>query len=1102
MSEDRSWMRSAKGSPQWLQGLREFLATTFGGTSRGGTAPCPCRRCRTMSYITQSEMQRHLVLRGFDESFIEEKASGEDPDEFDACNDGPTGDAASAREVVSSLLYGAIHGEIKDDVPNESAKKFFALLKEAEKELYPGCKEATKLSFIVRLFQIKCMFGLSNSALEAILLLFSLVLPPGHEVPNTVDKVQKVVRELGLGYEKIHACVNDCVLFRKDYAGLDECPTCGESRWKAATPAGKDEASGAAAGKKRVPQKILRYFPLIPRLKRLYMSGSTSSLMRWHKEGLVSDGKMRHPADSMAWKHVDNKYPDFASDPRNVRLGLASDGFNPFGMLNITYTTWPVILIPYNLPPWLCLKQSFWMMSMLIPGPKSPGNAIDVYMQPLIDELKELWINGVETWDAKVKKNFTLRALLLWTINDFPAYGMLSGWSTKGKFACPYCHKDTDYLWLKYGSKHCYMGNRRFLPSNHRWRRNKRSFNNSVETREAPVPLTGEQVLQQYESFEQVTFGKTTRKRKQREEETRWHNWRKKSVFFELPYWETLLVRHNLDVMHIDKNICESILGTLLELSGKSKDGEKARLDMQHMGVREDQHPVIKNGKYSLPPALYHLGKAEKTYLCKFLEGVKMPDGYASNFKRFVDVKGCKVSGLKTHDYHIIFQKLLPLAARNILPEDVAIPLIQLSRFFNSLCSKELVADELDKLSILIRETLCRLEMTFPPGFFDIMMHLPVHLAEEAKLGGPVCYRWMYPIERYLRTLKGYVRNKACPEGSIAEGYVSEECMTFCSRFLENVDTKLNRPERHESATVSEPPSGLSIFGDIDYSKKGFVIESVDRFQMQRMRHYMLTNCDEAIPFVKEHMDLLRNISPRNVEKRHKEQFVGWFERKISKLHGEGKTSDLMYALSQGPDHRVRVFNRCFINGFLFRTADIEKNLTTQNSGVVVRGDDSTGNIDCKDQYGIIDIDPTRLRYLNDPYILGTQAEQVFYVKGAKKSDWFTVVRLKPRNLFAMPAAADSENEVEIDVESLDVGVENMNVLHSEEELKNWRRPGMEGVTGDAAVIEKALAELVPEPNDSDLEDDEDDDDDTYIDDGHVAPVESESQGADEYFFV
>jgi hypothetical protein len=203
-----------------------------------------------------------------------------------------------------------------------------------------------------------------------------------------LDKVQKVVHNLGLDYQKIDACVNDCVLFQKSYANLSKCPTCGESRWKIAND---DEASGNASTKKCSPGKILRYFLVIPRPRRLYMTESTSSLMLWHKrDRLTSDEKMHHPTDSRAWRHVDNLYPEFMYDPRNVRLGLASDDFNPFGMLNFTHTTRLVILIPYNLPSWLCLKQSFWMMSMLIPGLKSPRQNIDVYLQPLIDELYDL----------------------------------------------------------------------------------------------------------------------------------------------------------------------------------------------------------------------------------------------------------------------------------------------------------------------------------------------------------------------------------------------------------------------------------------------------------------------------------------------------------------------------------------------------------------------------------------------------------------------------------------------------------------------------------------------------------------------------------------
>jgi hypothetical protein len=179
------------------------------------------------------------------------------------------------------------------------------------------------------------------------------------------------------------------------------------------------------------------------------------------------------------------------------------------------------------------------------------------------------------------------------------------------------------------------------------------------------------------------------------------------------------------------------------------------------------------------------------------------------------------------------------------VPEDVATPLIELSRFFSALCSNELVTTDLDKLACLIKETICQLEMVFPPAFFDIMIHFHVHLAEEAKLGGLVCYRWMYPVERYLRTVKGYVKNKAQPEGSIAKTYIAEECLTFCSRFFD-IDTKLNRADRHENTVVNEPPCGISIFSEIDYKRRGNKLKNLETVELQQMRHYIITNCDEV----------------------------------------------------------------------------------------------------------------------------------------------------------------------------------------------------------------------------------------------------------------
>ncbi|KAM3305381.1 hypothetical protein P3S67_012247 [Capsicum chacoense] len=83
----------------------------------------------------------------------------------------------------------------------------------------------------------------------------------------------------------------------------------------------------------------------------------------------------------------------------------------------------------------MLMKQPYYFLSLLISGPKAPGNDIDVYLEPLIDALRELLFCGVNTYDASRKENFCMRAALLWTINDFSAYANLSGWSTKGALA-------------------------------------------------------------------------------------------------------------------------------------------------------------------------------------------------------------------------------------------------------------------------------------------------------------------------------------------------------------------------------------------------------------------------------------------------------------------------------------------------------------------------------------------------------------------------------------------------------------------------------------------------------------------------------------------
>nr|XP_029154544.1 uncharacterized protein LOC112803556 [Arachis hypogaea] len=346
---------------------------------------------------------------------------------------------------------------------NEDAKRFYKLVDEAGLELYPNCTTGfSRLSFIIRLYHLKCLHGWNNTSFTSLLELLKEAIPDLN-IPISFNKAKNMVKELGLDYEKIDACPNDCMLYRNEYINDSVCRICGESRYNQ-TPTTDDNEDDFALPNKvhKVAAKTLRYFPLIPRLKRLFMCPNTAEALRWHDEQRLKDGCIRHPADGQAWKNLDNRYPTFSKELRNLRLGLASDSFNPFRTMNVSHSTWPVVLMVYNFPPWMSMKSEYCMLSLIIPGPCSPGNNIDIFLQPLIEELKELWVLGIDTYDSFKNETFQMHAALLWTINDFPAYAMLSGWSTKGKLACPCCNHDTSSCYLKHSQKTVYMDHRRF----------------------------------------------------------------------------------------------------------------------------------------------------------------------------------------------------------------------------------------------------------------------------------------------------------------------------------------------------------------------------------------------------------------------------------------------------------------------------------------------------------------------------------------------------------------------------------------------------------------------------------------------------------------
>jgi hypothetical protein len=288
------------------------------------------------------------------------------------------------------------------------------------------------------------------------------------------------------------------VLFWKEHADKEKCPKRDTSRWSCVKGTGK-----------KIPHKVLLYFPIKTRLQRLFISKDTAKQMRWHKD----DGNtLGHLADAIVSKEFVEEHEGFARDSRNVKLGLTSDGFSPFGNMSTTYSIWLVVLMPYNLPLWRCMKARNMILSLLIPGPTTPRNEIDVYLRPLVDDLQELWKEGLSTYDELVNKTFRLHAALLSTINDYPTYANLAGWSTKGKLACPVYNKDTTFKRLKYEHKYCYMGHRRWLPWGHVSRINKELFDDKEEHKLEPEEMSRDQLLQQLMQVEGVQLGQGGKK--------------------------------------------------------------------------------------------------------------------------------------------------------------------------------------------------------------------------------------------------------------------------------------------------------------------------------------------------------------------------------------------------------------------------------------------------------------------------------------------------------------------------------------------------------------------------------------------------------------
>ncbi|XP_026420666.1 uncharacterized protein LOC113316735 [Papaver somniferum] len=503
--------------------------------------------------------------------------------------------------------------------------------------------------------------AISDNGMTAMLELIKELLPEENTLPSKFPDVKKIIQELGMDYVTYDACVNDCILYWKDKSSLLKCPVCKEPRYVRVF---NDERKLT-----QVAQKTLRHFPIIARLKRFYSIPWIAEAMLWHFRAQKDINVMRHPVDSSAWRCADSFFPVFAKEARNVTL-----------------------------------------------GPRAPGKDIDVYLQPLIEELKELWNDGVMTFDSFTGSEFLMRARLLLAIHDFSALGTLSGCVTHGYFAFTSCGEETDAEWLPYSKKLCYMGHRRWLPTKHKFRDDKTNFSGGVEHGKAPWTLTGLQVQEMVANLKSKQGkGKPPSKKRKRgtegyaDEEISHHSlFSRRSILYDLP---------------------------------KSKDGLNARKDMEAMGIKkrlwlkEDDN----TGNTTMEDGSFALTKDEKVAFCTVLKNLRVPSNFCSNLRNNVGINPPELNNLKSHDYHVMMQSLFPLLVHTAtsFPKDLRVSLLRISLFFNILCAK-----------VINREHLLQAK----PSLVEAML---------------------------MKGFKGLVRNKRYIEGCIARGYSLREASLF-----------------------------------------------------------------------------------------------------------------------------------------------------------------------------------------------------------------------------------------------------------------------------------------------------------------------------------
>ncbi|KAK1277268.1 hypothetical protein QJS04_geneDACA003339 [Acorus gramineus] len=190
------------------------------------------------------------------------------------------------------------------------------------------------------------------------------------------------------------------------------------------------------------------------------------------------------------------------------------------------------------------------------------------------------------------------------------------------------------------------------------------------------------------------------------------------SVLFDLEYWKYITVRHNLDVIHIEKNMCEILIALMLNTKGKTKDDVNARKDLKELRIKEQLWLKEEKWKEIQKPSRFWFRKAEKKMFLQTLRDLRVPTGFSSNWRNVFKEDSTDLKGMKSHDYHTLMQHLIPILIQHAFRDrnEICHILSSICLFFHVLCSRNV---DIDKLNILERgmaRSLCELERVCPPS--------------------------------------------------------------------------------------------------------------------------------------------------------------------------------------------------------------------------------------------------------------------------------------------------------------------------------------------------------------------------------------------------